>query len=87
MEPPFDFAHLDPACDPPELYQTAFELLVEIWGQLGAFRSVCEEDPFLTALTAHLERQLIAAGVVLGLQLENLSSGARGRPRTAARRI
>jgi len=73
MEPaPFDFAHLDPACDPPELYQAAFELLTEIWGQLGVFRLVCKDDPFLTALTAHLERQFVAAGVVLAVQVENL---------------
>jgi hypothetical protein len=73
MEPPFDFAHLDPSRDPPELYQAAFELLTEIWGQLGAFRSVCEGDPFLTALTANLEREFIAAGVVLAVQFENVT--------------
>jgi len=30
-------AHLDPFCDPPELYQAALELLTGIWGQLDAF--------------------------------------------------
>lgn len=70
MQPPFDFAHLDPACDPPELYQAAFELLAEIWGRVRSFRSRCEGDPFLTILTAHLEGQVVAAGVVLGMQLE-----------------
>lgn len=65
MEPSLDFAHLDPFCDPPELYQAALELLTAIWGQLDAFRSVCKDDPFLSALTAHRERQLIAGGVVL----------------------
>ena len=69
MEPPFDFAHLDPSCDPPELYQAALELLTEIWGQLDAFRSVCTDDPFLSSLTAHLERQFVAAGVVLAVQV------------------
>ena len=73
MEPPFDFAHLDPSCDPPERYQAAFELLTEIWGQLAGFRTVCKDDPFLSALTAHLERQFEAAGVVLAVQVENLA--------------
>ena len=73
MELPFDFAHLDPSCDPPELYQAALELLAEIWGRLGAFRLVCAEDPFLTALTAHLERQFVAPGVVLAVQSESLA--------------
>ena len=73
MEPPFDFAHLDPSRDPPELYRAAFDVLGDILGKLRAFRSGCEEDQFLTALTAHLENQLVAAGLVLAIQVELLS--------------
>ncbi|MET4120499.1 hypothetical protein ABIB90_007541 [Bradyrhizobium sp. JR4.1] len=70
MEPPFEFAHLSPACDPPERYQAAAELLAELWGRVRAFRADCNDDPFLTAVTGHLEAQLVAAGLVLGIQLD-----------------
>jgi hypothetical protein len=73
MEPRFDFAHLDPSCDPPEQYRAAFEVLADMWCQLRAFRSACPQDEFLTDLTAHLENQLVAAGLVLTIQVELLS--------------
>ena len=73
MELPFDFAHLDPSCDPPEHYLAAFELLEDIFGQLGAFRSACPQDAFLRDLTAYLENQLIAAGLVFAIRVELLS--------------
>ena len=73
MELPFDFAHLDPSCDPPGHYLAAFEMLGDIWGQLRAFRSVCPQDEFLTSLTAHLENQFVAAGLVLTIQVELLA--------------
>ena len=74
MQPPFDFAHLDPSCDPPGLYVAAFEMLADIWGQLRRFRSSCRQDEFLTDLTAHLENQFVVAGLVLSIQVEVLSS-------------
>lgn len=70
MEPPLEFAHLSPACDPPERYQAAVELLTELWARVRAFRSDGKDDPFLTALTGRLEAQLVAAGLVLGIQLD-----------------
>ena len=73
MKLPFDFVHLDPACDPPEHYLAAFEMLGDIWGQLRAFRSACPQDEFLRDLTAHLEDRLVAAGLVLVIQVELLS--------------
>jgi hypothetical protein len=73
MEPPFSFAHLDPSCDPPEHYVAAFEVLTNSWCQLHAFRSTCPQDAFLTDLIVYLENQLVAAGVVLTLQVERLS--------------
>ena len=72
MEPPFDFVHLDPSCDPPEHYLLAFEVLEDIWGQLQVLRSACPQDPFLTGLTVYLENQLVAAGLVLRMQAELL---------------
>jgi len=73
MEPPFDFPHLDPSCDPPEPYLAAFEMLGDIWGELRAFRSSCPQDEFLKDLTAYLENQVVAAGLVLTIQVELLS--------------
>ena len=73
MKLPFDFVHLDPSCDPPEHYLAAFEMLGDIWGQLRAFRSAGPQDEFLKDLTAYLENQLIAAGLVLAIQVELLS--------------
>jgi hypothetical protein len=73
MEPPFDFAHLDPSCDPPEHYLAAFEVLANIWCQLRAFRSACPQDEFLSDVTAHLENQFVAVGLVLAIQVELLS--------------
>ena len=70
MELHFDFAHLDPSCDPPEHYLAAFEMLEDIWGQLRAFRSACPQDQFLLGLTAYLEHQFVAAALVLTLQIE-----------------
>jgi hypothetical protein len=70
MEPPFDFAHLDPSFDPPEHYLAAFEVLVNIWCQLRAFRSAFPQDEFLSDVTAHLESQFVAAGLVLAIQAE-----------------
>jgi hypothetical protein len=68
----FDFAPLDPAYNPPERDQAAFELLAELWGRVHSFRSLCHDDPFLAELTAHLEGEIVAAGVVLGVQLERV---------------
>ena len=73
MKPPFDFVHLDPSCDPPERYLAALELLANLWCQLRAFRSKSPQDEFLKVLTAHLENQVIAAGLVLAIQVEFLS--------------
>ena len=73
MEQPFDFAHLDPSCDPPAAYLAAFEMLGDIWDQLRTFRSACPQDPFLMGLTAHLENQFVAAGLVLTIQVDLLS--------------
>lgn len=74
MQSPFDFTHLDPSCDPPEQYVAAFELLVSLWCQLRAFRSACPQDEFLTRFTAQLENQLVAAGIVLAIQVELLTA-------------
>jgi hypothetical protein len=73
MDLPFDFAHLDPSCDPPEHYVAAFEVLANIWFQLRAFRSACPQDEFLSELTIHLENQFVAAGLVLAIQIELLT--------------
>ena len=73
MELPFEFVHLDPSCDPPEQYLAAFEVLANIWCQLSIFQSACPQDAFLSDPTAHLENQLVAAGLVLAIQVERLS--------------
>ncbi|MGR4929870.1 hypothetical protein ACIPUD_24170 [Bradyrhizobium sp. CAR08] len=73
MAPFFDFAPLDPACNPPERYQAAFELLAELWGRVRGFRSLCDDDPLLAVLIARLEHEIVAAGVVLGVQIELVS--------------
>ena len=69
MQPPFD-PHLDPSCDPPELYLAAIELFCEVWGKLRAFRSGCEGDALLLALFRQLESQLVAAGLLLSVAAE-----------------
>ena len=69
----FDFAHLDPSCDPPEHYLAAFEVLEDIWSQLQVLKSACPQDRFLTGFTVYLENQLAAAGLVLTIQAELLS--------------
>ena len=69
----FDFAHLDPSCDPPEYYLLAFEVLGDIWDQLQALKSACPQDQFLMDLTVYLENQLAAAGLVLTIQIELLT--------------
>ena len=73
MRPPFAFVHLDPSCDPPEVYLSAFEVLGDIWGQLQVLRSACPQDQFLTGLIVYLENQLVAAGLVLTIQTELLA--------------
>ena len=73
MQPPFDFVHLDPSRDPPEVYGAAFDLLCEFWARLRTFRSSCHEDEFLVQLTSGVENQVIAAGVLLVIKLELLS--------------
>ena len=70
MQSPFDFPHLDPSCDPPEQYVAALELLVSLWGQLRAFRPACHHDEFLSSFTAELENELVAAGLLLAIQVE-----------------
>lgn len=74
MESPFDFVHLDPSCDPPEEYVAAFELLAAFWCELRAFRSASPQDAFLSDFSAHLETQLVAAALVLAIQVELLSA-------------
>lgn len=69
----FDFVHLDPSCDPPERYREALELLLKLWGQLRAFGSGCPQDAFLVALTAHLENQMVAAGLLLTIEVDLLT--------------
>jgi hypothetical protein len=70
MASPFDFAHLDPSRDPPELYRDAFDLFCELWDRLRTVRASCREDAFLSALFLHLENQLVAAGLVLSIKIE-----------------
>ncbi|WP_065756411.1 hypothetical protein [Bradyrhizobium paxllaeri] len=74
MQPPFDFVHLDPSRDPPERYQTAFELFSELWQKLRAFRSSCGQDDVLIGLAGHLEQQMVIAGLVLAVQLDLLAA-------------
>ena len=69
----FEFVHLDPSCDPPEHYLSAFEMLGDIFGQLHGFRSASPQDEFLSELITHLENQLVAAGLVLTIRIELLS--------------
>jgi hypothetical protein len=69
MAPPFDFAHLDPSLDPPELDIAAFDLLCELWDRLRTFRSSCPQDKFLSLLLVHLENQVVAAGLVLSFEI------------------
>ncbi|MFC7700478.1 hypothetical protein ACFQX9_27745 [Bradyrhizobium sp. GCM10028915] len=73
MQPPFDFVHLDPSRDPPELYQTAFELFDELWAKLRAFQASCAQDHVIFTLIGHLELQLVVAGLVLAIQLDLLN--------------
>jgi hypothetical protein len=70
MQPLFDFVHLDPSQDPPEIYGAAFDLLYDLWTQLSAFRSSCHEEEFLVQLTSCIEKQVIAAGVLLIIKVE-----------------
>jgi hypothetical protein len=70
MTSSFDFAHLDPSQDPPELYRDAFDLLCELWDRLRTFRASCREDAFLSPLILHLEERLVAGGLVLSLKIE-----------------
>ncbi|MET3838694.1 hypothetical protein [Bradyrhizobium sp. OAE829] len=74
MQSLFDFAHLDPSCDPPEEYVAAFELLAAFWCELRAFRSACPQDAFLAGFTAHLETELVVAALVLAVQVEVLTA-------------
>lgn len=67
MQPPFDFAHLDPSCDPPEPYRAAFELFGELWDKLRVSRSSWAQDHVLLTLTDHLEHQMVVAGLVLAI--------------------
>ncbi|QOZ56126.1 hypothetical protein XH90_13200 [Bradyrhizobium sp. CCBAU 53338] len=69
----FNFTHIDPACDPPEAYQEAFELLAEIFGRLQGLRDRHCEDVVLHCLTLDLERQIVAAGLILAIQIERLA--------------
>jgi hypothetical protein len=73
MQPLFDFVHLDPSRDPPEVYGAAFDLLCELWARLRAFRSSCHEEEFLVQLISCVENQVIAAGVLLVIKVELLS--------------
>ena len=73
MEQPFNFAHLDPSCDPPEHYVAAFEVLMNSCCSLRAFRLACPQDAFLTDLVVYLENRLVAAGLVLTIQVERLA--------------
>jgi hypothetical protein len=73
MQPPFDFPHLDPSRDPPELYVATFELLCGMWGKLRAFRLGCETDELLLALFRQLENQIVAAGLLLSIEAERRS--------------
>ena len=73
MQPPFDFVHLDPSRDAPEVYGAAFDLLCEFWARLRAFRSSCQEEEFLVQLTSCVENQVIAAAVLLVIKVEVLS--------------
>src|SRR5438445_11781736 len=59
MESLFDFAHLDPSCNPPEGYVAAFGLLAACWCELRALRSACPADEFLSGFTAHLGTELV----------------------------
>ena len=74
MRPPFDFPHLDPSQDLPELYGSAFDLLCELWARLRTFQSSCLEEKFLVQLTSCLENQVMAAGVLLTIKVDLISS-------------
>ncbi|MBR1190360.1 hypothetical protein [Bradyrhizobium sp. AUGA SZCCT0160] len=74
MESPFDFVHLDPSCDPPERYVAAFELLAAFWCELRALQSACPQDGFLSDFSTHLETQLVAAALLLEIQVELLTA-------------
>jgi hypothetical protein len=50
-----------------------FEVLGDIWEQLQVLKSAYPQDRFLTGLTVCLERQLVAAGLVLTIQAELLT--------------
>jgi len=77
MKQLFEFAHLDPSCDPPERYRAAFDLFCEIWNRLRLFRSSHLEDQFLAELLAQLENQLVAAGLILAIKIEVISETDR----------
>jgi hypothetical protein len=73
MQPPFDFVHLDPSRDPPEVYGVALDLLCEFWTRLRTFRSSCHGDEFLVQSISCVENQVIAAGVLLVIKVELLT--------------
>ncbi|WP_409187996.1 hypothetical protein [Bradyrhizobium sp. RDM4] len=73
MPSPFDSVHLDPSLDPPEPYRAVFELFSELWAKLRGLEPSCAQDPVLLVLIRHLEHQLVAAGLVLTMQLDVLN--------------
>src|SRR4051794_25326244 len=87
MQTLFDFVHLDPSQDPPEVYGAAFDLLCERWTQLRAFRSSCRNEEFLVQLTACIEKQVVAAGFGQRRRTSIAYAGPRnrsGQPRSSA---
>jgi hypothetical protein len=61
----FGDVHLDPGCDPPQVYETAFNVFCELWGRLQEFRTLCREDRVLLALVEHAQRELIVVAMIL----------------------
>jgi hypothetical protein len=66
---PFDHVHLDPSQDPSEIDQAAFDLCRDLWDRLREFRNSYPRDEFLAALIAHLETQLVSAGLILTMKM------------------
>jgi hypothetical protein len=66
----FGHVHLDPSRDLPERYGATLELFAEVWGRLEVFRGASDQDDVIGELVAHVQKQLIAAAVVLSVQAD-----------------
>jgi hypothetical protein len=66
--------HLDPTCDPPPHERALFDLLGELWAELHTFRASVDQEPVLRDVAAYLQRQLVAAALVLSIKMNMIDA-------------